>query len=278
MTNLIERGIVHSRALKRLFMWHYCSGKLPIYLVPEFPKAGGTWFSQMLSDALELPFARNTTPPRFEKCVMSGHHLFSPNFNNVTVVIRDGRDIMVSAYYYMLFKNEINRQFGVDRHRRHLPFADYDDIQSNLPSFIEYMFTRYAKKRFHFSWSQFIDSWLDRDVPVVRYEDLLKSPVDELIRVVKSLTGDELSQERAIRVVEKYSFKNMTGRKSGSEDKKSFVRKGISGDWKNHFSSQACQVFENFAGPQLIKAGYEPDDRWVKEQSESVGVRVESKK
>ena len=132
MMNLIERGIVHARALKRLAMWHGFSKRLPIYLVPEFPKSGGTWFSQMLSECLELPFARNTNPARFEKCVMSGHHLYSPNFSNVTVVIRDGRDVMVSAYYYMLFKNEINRQFGVDRHRQDLNFSDYDDIKSNL--------------------------------------------------------------------------------------------------------------------------------------------------
>lgn len=263
MMNLIERGIVHVRAIKRLALWHGFSSRLPIYLVPEFPKSGGTWFSQMLSDCLELPFARNTNPARFEKCVMSGHHLYSRNFSNVSIVIRDGRDIMISAYYYMLFKNEINRQFGVDRHRGHLNFSDYDDIKSNLPRFIEYMFTKYAEKRFHFSWSQFIDSWTPHDVPIVRYEDLLTNAADELIRVVQALTGNELSRERVDEVVEKYSFKNMSGRQSGKENKKSFVRKGIAGDWRNHFSPDACQVFDHFAGKHLIQVGYESDHSWV---------------
>ena len=94
------------------------------------------------------------------------------------------------------------------------------------------MFTKYAQKRFHFSWSEFIDSWMPHDVPVVRYEDLLTRAGDELIRVVKTLTDRELSQERACEVVEKYSFKNMSGRQSGKENKKSFVRKGIAGDWR----------------------------------------------
>ena len=263
MRNLIERGVVYSRALKRQIMWHWFSNRLPIYLVPEFPKSGGTWFSQMLSECLGLPFARNTNPAKFQKCVMTGHHLYHPNFHNATVVIRDGRDVMVSAYYYMLFKNEINRQFGVDRHRRQLPFDDYEDIRSNLPSFIEYMFTTYATKRFHFSWSQFVDSWLGQEVPVVRYEDLLQDAASQLVIVTRRLTGTEVSKTVAEQAVEKYSFKNISGRKVGDEDKRSFVRKGIAGDWKNHFAHEACVMFDAYAGEQLIKAGYEADRSWV---------------
>lgn len=263
MKNLIEKVVVRSRALKRLAMWHGLSGRLPIYLVPEFPKSGGTWFSQMLSDCMDLPFPRNTNAAKIQKCVLSGHHMYSPHFKNVVVVIRDGRDAMVSMYYYMLFKNEINRQFGVDLHRKHLRFEDYDDIQTNLPRFIEYIFQTYAKKRFHFSWSEFIDSWLDHDVPVVKYEDLLTQPVDELVRVTRRLTGTAVTQEKAQEIVDKYSFKKMSGRKQGQEDKKSFVRKGIAGDWKNNFTAEACRVFDQFGGNQLIKAGYEPDHDWI---------------
>ena len=170
---MIERTIHRARALKRLAMWHGLSGILPIYLVPEYPKSGGTWFSQLLSDCLELPFPRNSTPAPIQTCVLSGHHLYSSRFKNVVVVIRDGRDIVVSAYYYMLFKNEINKQFGVDHYRRFLKFDDYDDIRGNLPRFIEQLFDTHVEQTFHFSWPQFIDSWLHRDVPVVRYEVLL---------------------------------------------------------------------------------------------------------
>ncbi len=267
MQNFIDRFAVTVGAVKRLAMWHTLSERLPIYLVPEFPKSGGTWFSQMLSDCMDLPFARNTTQPRFEKCVMSGHHLYSSHFKNVTIVVRDGRDIMVSAYYYMLFKNDINKQFGVDRHRRHLPFENYDDIRANLPKFIDYMFTTYAKKRFHFSWADFIDSWWDYGFPTVRYEDLLVKPADELIRVTEALTGTPCSPERAQEIVDKYNFKKMSGRKPGQENKRSFVRKGIAGDWKNQFSKEACEVFDKHAGKQLIRVGYEESHAWVDEFS-----------
>ena len=244
-------------------MWHNFSGKLPLYLVPEYPKSGGTWFSQMLSDCLELPFPRNSTPAPFETSVLSGHHMYSPNFKNVTVVIRDGRDTTVSAYYYMLFKNEINKQFGVDYYRKKLRFKNYDDIQGNMPRFIEFLFDEHPKRRFHFSWSQFIDSWLVHDFPVVRYEDLLVRAADILVDVTGKLTGNPIELERAEAIVEKYSFKKMSGRKQGQENKTSFVRKGIAGDWKNHFTQESRQVFDHYAGKQLISAGYEPDSGWV---------------
>lgn len=263
MRNFIELWTIRARAIKRLMMWHGLSGRLPLYLVPEYPKSGGTWFSQMLSDALELPFYRNTSSQPICSSVMSGHLLYSPRFKNVTVVIRDGRDTVVSAYYYMCFKNEINRQFGVDRYRKALQFEDYDDIRSNLPRFIEYLYGEHAKKHFHFGWGEFIDSWFDQSASFVRYEDLLTQPVDELRRIFNGLTGRELSEERAAEIVDKYSFRKMSGRKQGQENRTSFVRKGVAGDWKNHFSAEAREVFHRFAGDQLIRAGYEQDDSWV---------------
>ena len=263
---MIKRTIHRANGLKRLIMWHGFSGSLPVYLVPEYPKSGGTWFSQLLSECLDLPFPRNSTPARFKSCVLSGHHLFSPRFKNVVVVIRDGRDIVVSAYYYMLFKNEVNQQFGVDHYRKYLRYDDYDDIGGNLPKFIEQLFDTHVKQTFHFSWPQFIDSWLHRDVPIVRYEDLLTDAVAELERVTKSLTGTAVDKDKAAAIVDKYSFKKISGRKQGEENKKSFVRKGIAGDWKNHFSRQAREVFDHYAGEQLIKAGYETDHAWVDQQ------------
>jgi hypothetical protein len=220
----------------------------------------------MLAEALNVPFPRNTTRPRFESSVLSGHHLYSPHFRNVTAVIRDGRDVMVSAYYYLLFKNEVNRQFGVDHHRRQLRFADFDDLPANLPRFIEYMFESFARQRFHFSWSEFIDSWLPRGVPIVRYEQLLLRPAEILQERVAALTGRSLHELAAQAIVEKYSFRKLSGRQPGDAINTSFVRKGVAGDWKNHFSFEARQVFDSYAGAQLITAGYETDHTWADER------------
>ena len=259
----LDHAVVIARGVKRKFMWRYLSGTLPIYLVPEFPKSGGTWFSQMLADCLELPFYRNATLQKMVPSVMSGHQLYHPNYQNVTVMFRDGRDIMVSAYYHFLFKNDINASFGVKRHRSFCDFANYDDIRTNLPKFIDYMFTDFSHKSRHFNWSEFVDSWIDQVDDYVTYRQLKAEPVATLQSTVKRLTGRELTHEFVATVVEKYSFKKQAGRKEGSEDKHSFVRKGIVGDWRNQFTPAACEVFAKHAGSQLIRLGFEENDAWV---------------
>jgi hypothetical protein len=65
-------------------------------------------------------------------------------------------------------------------------------------------------------------------------------------------------------VVDSYSFERITGRKPGEEERNSFVRKGITGDWRNHFTREAAEIFDRWAGRLLIELGYESDREWVR--------------
>src|SRR5688572_4239666 len=112
-------------AAEQLLLLHLAAKRLPIYLVSEFPKSGGTWFSQMLADYLGIPFPRHRLP-RFESCVMHGHYLYHPRFRNAFCMLRDGRDVMVSAYYHRFFQNELMNVKAIAGHRRRMPFADFD--------------------------------------------------------------------------------------------------------------------------------------------------------
>ena len=56
----------------------------------------------------------------------------------------------------------------------------------------------------------------------------------------------------------------MTKREAGKEDRNNFLRKGIAGDWKNHFNEEAANIFHHYAGETLIKLGYEINDDWAK--------------
>ena len=246
--------------LVRTGMCYVLSKYLPLYIVTEYPKCGGSWVSQMLSDYLEVPFPRNQFP-KFQSSIMQGHYLYFPTMKNVFVVLRDGRDIMVSYYYHSLFPNDKFNSRLVEITRRELHFDDYDDIKHNLPRFIEYKFTRNKHPRF--TWSEFVNSWIAKDVAFIRYENLLKDPVKELGQAIYRVCKIEPDKDRIRHITEKYSFKNLSGRNPGEENKHSFVRKGIAGDWKNHFSKEARRVFNDFAGRELIKLGYENDDSWV---------------
>ena len=52
------------------------------------------------------------------------------------------------------------------------------------------------------------------------------------------------------------------GRTQGEENTKSHFRKGISGDWKNHFNHDHKDYFKKYYNEILVKLGYENDDKW----------------
>jgi hypothetical protein len=214
----------------------------------------------MISDYLEIPFPRNQFP-RLGSSVIHGHYLHFPTLKNVFVVFRDGRDIMVSYYYYSLFNNERFNYKFVEITRKALPFPNYDDIKNNLPKFIEYKFAQNSYPRF--TWSDFIRSWIDKKAIFVKYEDLLLDSAGQLANAIEKLLHIKPDQNKLEQISEKYSFNNQAKRHPGVENKSSFLRKGIAGDWKNHFNKEARIIFNHYAGAELLKLGYEKDDSWV---------------
>jgi hypothetical protein len=248
-------------ALVRYTMVYGFSNILTLPLVTEFPRSGGTWLCQMLADYLEIPFPRNKIPLDY-RCVIHGHYLYFPTLKNVIVLYRDGRDVMVSYYFHSLFPNEIRNSHFVKTMRGYLAFKDYHDVIANLPRFLEFVFTRKPSPRFN--WAEFVDNWADRNNTYsLKYENLLSEPLRELSKLLATRFSLEPDIDKIEAIVAKNSFRSTTGRKPGEESRSSFARKGIAGDWKNYFSSEASRVFNHFAGKQLIKLGYEDDESWV---------------
>lgn len=250
--------------VKRLLMWHYLGKKQKYVLVSEFPKSGGTWFSQLISEVLKMDFPRNQTP-KFKDCILHGHHLYHSNFGKMIGIIRDGRDVMVSAYFHFLIENDRNSIRTINKMRSRLKFSDYTDVRENMPAFISYMFEDFTIKWSHFSWADCIESFSKNDLTlIVKYESLLSNAEAELTRSIDFLGFEPVESKEISKAIEKYSFKNQTNRLPGEEDSRSFLRKGVSGDWLNYFSLEAKELFNEYAGKELILAGYESDDTWVR--------------
>lgn len=118
-----------------------CAGWRPYYTVNEFPKCGGTWIGEMLSQAMDVPFPRNRLPS-LRPSILHGHYVRPIGMRNVVLVWRDPRDMLVSFYYHSYFRNELFNAPLVARMQRALPFDDVNDIQANLPVFLEAHFER----------------------------------------------------------------------------------------------------------------------------------------
>lgn len=250
-----------TNGLLRYALLHSMTGFLPLYVVNEYPKSGGSWIGEMLSDALNVPFPRNRMP-MLRSSILHGHFMQSWNVRNILVVWRDGRDVLISQYYHSLFKNDRDNARLVDIYRSELRFSDYTDVQRNLIAFMEYVFEKKLYPRF--SWSEFTNKWADCNHCVhVRYEDMRENPVGELQRIVDKISGSALDVEKYEMIVENHSFEKIAGRKVGEENVGSFMRKGVIGDWKSHFTSEARELFHFYAGDALVRLGYENDDSWV---------------
>lgn len=246
-------------------------------LIVEYPKSGGTWLGQLISDYMGLPFPRNRMPT-VKQAVFHSHYLPKwriPKNKKIVYLVRDGRDVIISLYYHQLIWNEKNRLNPKDvlYHREQTNFDDFENITDNLSSFIEYTFTDAPTKWQHFTymgnWAGFNNRWLaemqggNKNLHILHYEDLLEDTIGTMDKLLKAhLDQKSIDTEKLHSTVEKYSFENQSKRKKGQEKKDSFLRKGIAGDWKNYFGPKEKESFKRHTGDLLIRLGYEKDMNW----------------
>lgn len=249
---------VRARGLSRQLFARTFSESVPYYIVNEYPKSGATWIAQMLSSVTGIRFPRNRTITR-SRSIVHGHFLSPRGLHNVLVIWRDPRDVLVSWYYHCYFANEhSNRALTVEMKAR-LPFADYHDIRSNLPHFINFVNRQPLTPRF--TWAQFAQSWIDRpDVVYAKYEDMRARPVDELNRVLIQRFGIEARPEDLESVVAEHSFaaaKKRAQEAASADVEMSFVREGSLGGWRKSFNEESERLVEQYCGAQMSSLGYQ---------------------
>lgn len=283
-------GILRSRTRNiSLYMARKYGKALRYKYVGGYPKSGTTWAARMTAHYMDRPYVDHGYPPYvFLDAVVHHHWHYEAALDNSIQVMRDGRDVLISLYMNVMKKHtersqkfeELESQVGVKTlvnsfgyhaaTRRRLlrlygPGFDPWDVQKNLPRFIE----AEIRKPFHPSakipWASYVMAWRTRakSTVFVRYEDLLADGLKTMEETLEAFSGTSPDLPELEHTLRRYSFKRKTGREPGIEDRKSFVRKGVSGDWKNYFSREACEAFDHYAGDALIALGYERDHRWV---------------
>jgi len=97
---------------------------------------------------------------------------------------------------------------------------------------------------------------LDQRYLELYYEDLVSDVASQVKRAAYFLDLDT-ADDTIYQCTKRGSFEQQSGgRKAGQEDTKSFVRKGIAGDWKNYFSDELNSEFLSIAGPTMKRFGY----------------------
>lgn len=157
----------------------------------------------------------------------------------IVCLIRTPRDCLASLYFYRVY-----HKTGI------------------LGALRRWFSVNIMKKRFVVqtlrNWRKHVEDYHGFADEIIRYEDL----IDDCFGALKSLISPE-DTEKLRNVVERNSFEAITGRKPGKEQKDAFARKGIIGDWRNHFDQPKYRaIIKDIVGKDLIRFGYQTDMTW----------------
>lgn len=260
----VAQGATHQIVLRRgrsLNMWVGCG----------YPKSGTVWLCKQMSTALGVPFPVDYQLPIMMSSVVHAHWTYDERLPPSMYIRRDGRDVTVSMYFHWTRGLRMKRDPRYSRaladifHRLYGPSFDPADARGNMAKFVEYQMTE-APTTHGVTWQQHIRDWWERPaVGHVSYEGLLADPVEELSRGLAQASGEEPDRELVELAVRRHRFTNEAGRKAGAENRGSFMRKGVAGDWREHFTPEAGEVFDAYAGADLIEFGYETGRDWYRD-------------
>jgi hypothetical protein len=239
---------------------------VPLFFVLGYPKSGTTWVCQLMADYFRLPFPQNSIFPLGCAAVVHSFETPSKKYQRGVYVMRDGRDAMVSAYFHM--RGRMLSGASAAFHKKLFEGLNpNDEPRNNMKSFLERIIDRPAGGWTRVAnWGAHVGAYWAMEVshlPSVRYEDLLSDGERTLSKLVYHLTGTEADVDRVRASLQRYSFQTQSGRRQGEENRESSLRKGQAGDWVNHFTREAAELFDHHFGNVLIKAGYTKDHTWV---------------
>ncbi len=171
--------------------------------------------------------------------------------DKAVVVLRDPRDRLIS----LLFSVRYSHGSGVFVDYLRAQLAQMKDDHERILRLIgdEGYFLRY-----YLTW---LTDAAD-DAYVVRYEDLIRSQYAEFKKIIEWLGWGEVPEEVLAGVVERLSFTARTGRQPGDTDVSSHFRRGVGGDWRNHFTREHGRLWERLYPGFLTAIGYESSDDW----------------
>lgn len=174
------------------------------------------------------------------------------------VVIRDPRDIVVSIVYSVSLSHTPT---AITRLLR-------DPISTASPR------NKLQVGMFLLAqWADYLRSWKDsgefENVYLARYEDLITDLPGQLTQLFAFLRWP-IPQSVTLAIAQDNSFASRAGRQPGDENQFSHRRKGIAGDWRNHFNRDLARLFEDAFPGMLTDLGYEAANDWWQEVPDTI--------
>jgi hypothetical protein len=271
------RGLInHLRKVADVALDRHPAGRnvtvLPgdVFIV-SYPKSGNTWTRFLVGNLIyqdepvnfanvesRLPSLYVHSDRKLGKLprILKSHDCFDPRYKTVIYIVRDPRDVLVSAYHYAIKLGIVPKNWRIEQFVPALLDGSFDSGLLVNP--------RWG------SWYDNVASWLsmkdNRKFLLLRYEDMLDNPERELVKVADFLSL-EPTPERLTRAVRLSSADHMRELEKAQGAKWSltkntrpdmaFVRKACAGTWRSELPSQAVADIETAWGSLMRTLGYE---------------------
>lgn len=202
-------------------------------------------------------------------------------------IVRDPRDILTSAYFSHLHSHKTDAWPELVDHRKRLEEVTKDEglileMDFNSDVFAEMDGWNYEQENvLELKMEEFTPDPLNGFLEVFRFLGfldeshyskkkqarwLVTSAANVLHRHGKlplQRPATSLPAERLLGIVHDNRFDTKAGgRKAGEEQTTSHYRKGVAGDWVNHFGPEHVEAFKERYNPLLLKLGYEREADW----------------
>src|SRR5581483_5242515 len=274
----------------------------PLYVYFGHHKCASTWLSDIVADVCSgagLRTASVHNPRVFDgdlAAFVERRHVDFLLYVNANVrfvsqlagfrgfhVIRDPRDIVVSSYFSHLHSHPTDDWPELVDHRRELAQVNQEEGILLVLDFLAGVLDDIA------TWD-----YDDPRIVELKMEDLVRAPeaalADAFVRmgladpamgranaaVVGALAAAKRRRSRIVPMrlarlpttvvqdaVRRHAFeKKAGGRRPGTEDVRSHYRKGVLGDWVNHFTPRHRRAFKERYGELLVHLGYETGMDW----------------
>lgn len=234
--------------------------------VVSYPKSGNTWVRFMLGNLFyqdipvtfenvecKVPDIYQSSGRYLEKLprprILKSHEYLDPRYQQLIYIVRDPRDVAISYYHYLVKMRVIEDGDPFDAYVEKFVSGDLDSFGS---------------------WGDNVGGWVgarkDKEgFLLLRYEDMLENPVQELEKVVGFLQCSA-SETQIRRAVELSSFERMQELEKAaaggwkptrdSRQDKPFIRTGQMGGWRTQMSKQASDMIEQSWGDLMVNLGY----------------------
>lgn len=178
---------------------------------------------------------------------------------------RDPRDIIVSAYFSHKYSHSTKNAPKLQEHRKRLSSCNKEEgikleiaySELYLPNPLNWDYS--DPRILDLSFDELIADTSEHLMKALHHIGLIGSEKNPLYSftalknrlhakypVLKPFRSSmiQIPESRAKEIIEAFDFKNSSdGRKKGEEDITSHYRKGVAGDWKNHFTREHEQMF-----------------------------------